>query len=181
MRTVALLGALLGGCTYGGRGGPETLVYSGGPVLTQAAVTGFAGFGSTSRAGRNQGLAESATLAVGGDARNGGAAVSVLGGLEWFDVPERDGGRWGYRAGVEGGGRWRGPALATSELVVQVRGAAVCRLVDRDSSRAPLLTLGLEATLGMAATLDASDPGGTSFVGGLAVTVGATSIGPFHL
>jgi hypothetical protein len=64
--------------------------------------------------------------------------------------------------------------------VVQLRGGPVFRLVDRASSSGPLITLGLEATLGLAATLAASDRDGTSFVGGLGVTVGATSIGPFH-
>jgi hypothetical protein len=178
--TIGALGVSLGGCTYGVRGGAETLAYSRGPVITQAVVTGFAGFGSTSRDGRNDGIVESVTLGVGGDARDGGAAVSLLGGMEWFSVRE-DHGRWGFRAGVDVGGRWRGRDLATSELAVQFRGGPLFRLLDRDSSRRLLLTLGLDATFGMASTLDESDPEGTSLVGGLAVTVGATSIGPFHL
>lgn len=177
---VALLGALLGGCTYGVRGGPEVLAYTSRPVITQATVTGFAGFGSTSRAGVDEGIVMTTTLGLGGEARQGGAALTLLAGLEWFRVPDHDRGRWGYRVGIDGGGRARGADLATAEVVVQLRGGPVYRLLDRDGSGRPLITLGLEATLGTAATFDASDPDGIAFVGGLAVTVGATSIGPFH-
>lgn len=164
------------------RGGPEVLAYSGGPVITQATVTGVAGFGSTERYERNRGLVETLTVGAGGDARNGGAAVSLLGGLEWFDVPETTRRRWGYRVGLDAGWRWRGPELSVGELLAQVRGGPVLRLRPREYTSDLLLTLGLEATLGMAGVIDDAPGNETvSFVGGLAVTVGATRVAPFHL
>lgn len=179
--TIVLLGAsLTGGCAYGVRGGPEVQVYSGGPVVTHAAVTGFAGFGMTSRDGRNEGIGFAATTALGGDARQGGAAFSLLGGMEWFRVPEHAG-RLGYRFGLDTGGRWRGPELSTSELLIQLRGGPLFRLVDRRTSEAPLLTLGVEATLGAAITSLTPDTEESSVVAGVSVTVGAMHIGPFHL
>lgn len=176
-----LLGAApVGGCAYGVRGGPEVLAHSGGPVVTHAAVTASSGFGMTSREGRNESVGFAATTALGGDARQGGAALSLLGGVEWFRVPERSG-RWGFRVGIDTGGRWRGTGLSTSELLVQVRGGPLFRLVDREAHEVPLLTLGIEATLGAAAT--SLEPGGEepSVVAGVGVTVGAMRIGPFHL
>ena len=180
--TIVLLlgGSLTGGCAYGVRGGPEVQAYSGGPVVTHAAVTGFAGFGMTSRDGRNEGIGFAATTALGGDARQGGSALSLLGGMEWFRVPERAG-RLGYRVGLDTGGRWRGPDLSTSELLVQLRGGPIFRLVDRETSAAPLLTLGIEATLGAAITSLTPDTDESSVVAGVSVTVGAMRIGPFHL
>lgn len=169
-----------GGCAYGVRGGPEVQAYSGGPVVTHATVTGFAGFGMTSRDGRNEGIGFAATTALGGDAGQGGAALSLLGGMEWFRVPERAG-RWGYRVGLDTGGRWRGPELSTSELLVQLRGGPLFRLVDRASSEAPLITLGVEATLGAALSSPTPDTEEASVVAGVSVTVGAMRIAPFHL
>jgi len=179
---IALLvgAALTGGCAYGVRGGPEVQAYTGGPVVTHAAVTGFAGFGMTSRDGRNESIAFAATTALGGDARQGGAALSLLGGMEWFRVPEREG-RWGYRVGIDTGGRWRGPELSTSELLVQLRGGPLFRLVDREASQAALITLGIEATLGAALSSPTPDTEEASVVAGLSVTVGAMRIAPFHL
>lgn len=169
-----------GGCAYGVRGGPEVQAYTGGPVVTHAAVTGFAGFGMTSRDGRNESIGFAATTALGGDAGQGGAALSLLGGMEWFRVPEREG-RWGYRVGIDTGGRWRGPELSTTELLVQLRGGPLFRLVDRASSEAPLITLGVEATLGAALSSPTPDTEEASVVAGLSVTVGAMCIAPFHL
>ncbi len=100
--------------------------------------------------------------------------------MEWFRVPERAG-RWGYRVGTDTGGRWRGPGMSTSELLVQLRGGPLFRLVDRESSQAPLITLGVEATLGAAFTSLTPDTGEPSVVAGVSVTVGAMHIGPFHL
>ena len=51
----------------------------------------------------------------------------------------------------------------------------------RESMGDLLLTLGIEATLGMAATLADPPAAAPSFVGGVAVTVGAMRVGPFHL
>lgn len=182
MPTIVLLvvAALASGCAYGVRGGPEVQAYSGGPLVTHAAVTGFAGFGMTSRDGRNEGIGFAATTALGGDARQGGAAFSLLGGMEWFRVPDRAG-RWGYRVGIDTGGCWRGPGLSTSELLVQLRGGPLFRLVDRESSQAPLITLGIEATLGAALSSPTPDTEEASVVAGVNVTVGAMHIGPFHL
>lgn len=180
---VCALGAwLLGGCVYAVRGGPETLVYSGGPVITQATVTGSFGFGSTSRDGHNTAITETITVGLGGDARNGGFTGSVLGGLEWFSVSENAPRRWGYRLNLDGGWRWRDPGAPVGEVVAQLRGGPVFRFVDRRTTGDPLLTLGVEATFGMAATLDdltAANP--VSVVGGLAITLSAMRIQPFHL
>lgn len=149
-------------------------------MVTHAAVTGFSGFGMTSRDGRNEGIGLAATTALGGDARQGGAALSLLGGMEWFRLPEHAG-RWGYRVAFDAGGRWRGPGLSTSELLLQLRGGPLFRLVDREASQAPLITLGVEATLCAAVTSFTPGAEEPSLVAGASVTVGAMHIGPFHL
>ncbi len=176
---ICALGAwLFGGCVYGVRGGAETLVYTGGPVVTQATVTGVGGFGSTSRDGHNSAIVETLTLGVGGDARQGGYAVSAAGGLEWFSLSENASRRWGYRLGLDAGYRWRNPGVPVGEILAVVRGGPVFRLRDRHANEA-LLTLGIEATLGVAAS--PADENSASIVGGLAITLGATSIHFFHL
>ena len=63
---------------------------------------------------------------------------------------------------------------------MQVRGGPLFRFVERQGSGDLLVTLGVEATLGAAVDGLTTSASQTSVVGGVSVTVGAMSIGPFH-
>lgn len=174
------LATLTSGCVYGARGGVESLAYSQGSVLTHATATGLVGLGSTSRAGMNQAFVETLTLGVGGDLLRGGGALTGLAGLEYFSIPER-GSPQGFRFAIEAGARARWPDRARGELLGQLRGGPVFRVVERRGYGEALFSLGIEAIVGFAVSIDRVEPDPASFVGGVAITFSGLRIRPFHL
>lgn len=172
----------LGGCVLGVRGGPEVQAYSRGPVLTQATVTGVAGTGGVGSDDDDRAFSHTLTVSAGGDARRGGPTVSVLGGLEWFHSPVVQSRRYGHRLGLDVGVRWRGTDASVGEVVAQFRGGPVFRFGERGERGridGSVLTLGIEATLGMAKPFEGTPDRQVSFVGGVVVSFGV--LWNFHI
>lgn len=177
---VAVGSAGLTGCAWGLRGSVDAQMLSSNRAVVVGTATAVVGFGTTHGLrwrSRSSGLLATASLATGADTA-GDPVVAALVGMEWFGVPEHEGARWGYHFGVESGLRGGGYALRELDFLVQTRGGPMFRLRDREA-REPLMTFGVDATLGMSVAL--GDDRGLGHSGGIALTIGVLRVGRFHL
>lgn len=177
---VGLGSAGLTGCAWGLRGSVDAQMLSSNRAVVLGTTTAVVGFATTHGLrwrSRSSGLLATASLATGADT-SGDPVVAGFGGLEWFGVPEHENARWGYHFGVEYGLRGGGYALRELDFIVQTRGGPMFRLRDREAPE-PLLTFGIDATLGMSVGL--GDERGLGHSGGVALTVGFLRVGRFHL
>lgn len=121
-----------------------------------------------------------ATLASGVDLRDATPSLGFGGGLEWFSVPEDEGGRVGYHVALEAALRGRDARLRPLEVLDPVRGGVVLRVNDRRRGGRSLWLLHIDLTAGAAAGINAPSDR-VDFVGGLSVTLGVMDVGRFHL
>lgn len=136
--SVGSLVALLPGCGYTVRGGPDVTLLRGDALVSGQATGGVALAGHDTP---QMMLALPLSLTVGADARTGDTAVRMDGGLELTRAIGA--GPWGYRAGFRTGQAFSGWSGAYSGI----RGGPVYVFDDRGTN--PEATLSLELFAGM--------------------------------
>jgi len=181
LTAAAVVATTLAACSYGARAGLRTAGMIGDgepPIVLEGAVTGHAGFGSTHRDGSaSDGFHETLTLALGPQ------SLSLLGGAEYYRIPERREHPWGFRVGVDVGFRKLFGDAGGWDYVALLRGGPALRLNVREGapSRPLLQTLEAALLLGAAFDIEHDPPTRMSVIVGLGVEIAFTDVGPFHL